>query len=707
MHPLKWLRRAAACLLVLTCSHVPIGAQAVPGSNLFLEAPEADRAAPPAATLRERFVRPRFDLFEADLSRELSTRRDRQLALNLFSDAAFTATLDRVTIESNEAFVWLGHLEGRISGTVTIAVRAGVMSGELRTATALYEIRFVGDGTHVVRQVDPATFPPDAEPLQVTLDPAELDRAASQPLADDGSLIDVMVVYTPAARIGAGGTAGIESLIDLAIANTNTSYANSAVIQRVRLVHKSEIAYTEVDFNSDLYSLTGTADGVLDNVHAMRDAFRADLVALVRQQDVALCGLAWLMSANSTASAPYGFSVNSYSCIAGNLTLAHEMGHNMSLNHDSATPPGPFPYTYGRGYNNGTVRDIMAVSSSVPRRQNFSNPAVNFVGSAMPSGTADRNGALALDNTRLAVANFREGAPAESDYNGDGMSDVLWRNNAGQTVMWLMSGNAVVGGGSLAPADASWRIVGNGDHNGDGKADVLWRHTTGTAVIWFMNGTAIVGGGGVATVDASYKIVGTGDFNADGRADILWRHDSGTVTIWLMSGIQIIGGGQVASVDPAWQISSTGDQNGDRRADILWRHTSGTTTVWLMNGTQIIGGGALADVDSSWRIVGTADYNADGRADILWRHTSGQIGMWFMDGSQVLSGSVFGAADPSWQVVGRGKYDASQWPDILWRHSSGQAAIWFMNGTAVLAGFGIGTTMDPTWQVVDPGQPFP
>jgi peptidyl-Asp metalloendopeptidase len=260
----------------------------MPGSDLFLDEPAADGPASAATALRERLVRPRFDLFEADHSREPSARRDRQLVMNLFPDVVFTAVLDRVTIESLESFVWLGHFEGPVPGTVTIAVRSDVMSGEIRTSTALYEIRFVGNGTHVVRQVDPATFPPEMEPRRVSLDLLDLDRAPSQVLADDGSFIDVMIVYTPAARIGAGGTAAIESLIDLAIANTNTSYANSAVIQRVRLVHKTEIAYTEVDFDSDLTSLTNAADGVMDNVHALRNSYRADLVALVIN-NTALC----------------------------------------------------------------------------------------------------------------------------------------------------------------------------------------------------------------------------------------------------------------------------------------------------------------------------------------------------------------------------------------------------------------------------------
>jgi hypothetical protein len=201
----------------------------------------------------------------------------------------------------------------------------------------------------------------------------------------------------------------------------------------------------------------------------------------------------------------------------------------------------------------------MAISTTgVPRRQNFSNPAVNFVGTAMPSGTADRNGTLALDNTRLAVSNFRIGAEAEGDYNGDGKSDILWRQTSGATTIWLMGGPAILSANGVATVDSSWQIVGNGDHNGDGRADLLWRHASGTVVTWLMNGTAIIGGGTVSTVESSYQIVGTGDYNGDSRSDILSRYSSGDVVVWFMSGTTALSGGGIGTVDATWQIVDPG-----------------------------------------------------------------------------------------------------------------------------------------------------
>ena len=62
---------------------------------------------------------------------------------------------------------------------------------------------------------------------------------------DDGSVIDVMVVYTPLVRRREGGRAVVEALIDLFVAETNQANANSGVTHRVRLVLREEVDYIE------------------------------------------------------------------------------------------------------------------------------------------------------------------------------------------------------------------------------------------------------------------------------------------------------------------------------------------------------------------------------------------------------------------------------------------------------------------------------
>ena len=85
----------------------------------------------------------------------------------------------------------------------------------------------------------------------------------------------------------------------------------------------------------------------------------------------------------------------------------------------------------------------------------------------------------------------------------------------------------------------SWSVVGQRDFNGDGKTDLLWRNTNGDLAIWLMNGTQVSSGVDLGNVPTSWTVAGTGDFNGDGKGDILWRDTSGNVAIWLMNGTSI------------------------------------------------------------------------------------------------------------------------------------------------------------------------
>ena len=93
--------------------------------------------------------------------------------------------------------------------------------------------------------------------------------------ADAMSSIDILVVYTPAARKIAGGDAEIEAHIDLMIAETNQVYIDSGVNQRVALVAREEVEYTESgSTETDLTRLKSATDGYMDEVHAIRDPVR-------------------------------------------------------------------------------------------------------------------------------------------------------------------------------------------------------------------------------------------------------------------------------------------------------------------------------------------------------------------------------------------------------------------------------------------------
>lgn len=115
--------------------------------------------------------------------------------------------------------------------------------------------------------------------------------SAAQPLppptprADDGSIIDVMVLYTQNAHAIAGESdAQAVAMISSAVTGVNQAFSTAGVMTQLNVVAYQPVFYLEQvneDFHADLNNLTGPSDGYLDEIHALRDYYAADLVVLV------------------------------------------------------------------------------------------------------------------------------------------------------------------------------------------------------------------------------------------------------------------------------------------------------------------------------------------------------------------------------------------------------------------------------------------
>jgi hypothetical protein len=422
----------AAVVLLMT---LPAGSLASPQEaqeppRLFVAAPEGsslERGAQPP-TVRSRIVQVNFALLEGS--------SPRRLALNLFEDLVLDALLEEVDELPGGGRAWRGRIEGVSLSQVVLVQRGEVLAGDVFLPDAVYQVRPASGGLHAVSQIDQAAFPPELESVAVPpageATPRETVSAAP---ADDGSIIDVLVVYTPAARLAAGGTAAMLAEIDLAVAETNTSYGNSQVSQRLHLARAFEVDYLEsgsmVD-PGDLGYLQRTDDPYLNAVHTLRDTYGADAVVLIVHYSAAdYCGVAYQLAANVE---PYfeawAFAVVELTCATGNLSFGHELGHNMGANHDWYVSISLDRFSYSHGYFNidARWRTIMsyddvcqAASVNCNRIPYWSNPYVYYGGSPMgiPGGTSttcslgtpepgcDADNHRTLNETAYTVANFR------------------------------------------------------------------------------------------------------------------------------------------------------------------------------------------------------------------------------------------------------------------------------------------------------------
>ncbi len=408
------MRTQSSCLVV-AATLFGIAGTAIGTPDVFV--PQIDASMPPSG---ETVIRARPISPDASVLRTMA--QGDAVTLNLFADLSPDARIERVDRNSEDSFTWSGTLldaKGSASeGRFVLSYEQGTVMGAVWTqAGETFEVRSDQFGRLWAVELETKAFPPcetGAEHEVHAGDDVDPALLAGTPCPDDGSIIDVLVVYTPAARNAMGGTNAAIATANAAIAATNTAYTASLVNSQVRLVYVGEIAYNEGSgFSQDLGRLRDTNDGFMDEVHQLRDQHKADMVALLNDNSGA-CGIGYLMTNLSNGFASNAFSVTDWSCAVGNLTFTHELGHNQGCAHDHDNAGNAvFSYSYGHRWNstNGNqYRSVMSYSpgSRVPR---MSNPNVLYIGAptGVPSGQPrPAENARSINNAAQVIAGWRQ-----------------------------------------------------------------------------------------------------------------------------------------------------------------------------------------------------------------------------------------------------------------------------------------------------------
>ena len=327
------------------------------------------------------------------------------------------------TSDTRSGYALSGRVANDPFSAVNIVVNGRSVAGNIRRRGKLHTIRSAGAG-YYVQTLDSSTLPRceldqlgelGREPAEVPIpqSPAVASAAQDDGARDDGTEVDLLVVYTSSGRRSAGGHQGIRTFMELLVQETNQAYRDSDVRQQIRLVAATEVDYDLREFTADvaLDHLAGKSDGHMEEVHQLRDLYAADLVLLYRPFGGGIARLPQYPYAATAES--LGFSVSNWH------VFAHELGHNMGLLHHRSDHSGNLPYPYSHGYrfrykgaHHGT---IMASSEDLLR---FSNPRQRFPNdlgvplgvpgdtpTSSPYGPADA--ARSLNETAAAIANYR------------------------------------------------------------------------------------------------------------------------------------------------------------------------------------------------------------------------------------------------------------------------------------------------------------
>ena len=259
-----------------------------------------------------------------------------RLLLNVRDGVRLNVVVDR-TAPSRWGYSLSGRVAGRSAGFVTLVVHEEAVAGSIWTPNSAYELSYLGGGVHALRDVTRAP-PPLCGGSPAKLPEWEVTAQDGAQDGAEGSVVDILVVWTPAAEeYYGGGESQVISQIDITIASTNDAFERSGAFVSLRLVGAERVDYLEDEstewltaLGTDLSRLANPDDGHMDQVHDRRDTLGADLV--------------YLLTARGSGLASGGSFA-----VGGARVFAHEVGHNFGIRHERYEQryTGLSPYEHG------------------------------------------------------------------------------------------------------------------------------------------------------------------------------------------------------------------------------------------------------------------------------------------------------------------------------------------------------------------------
>lgn len=392
--------------------------------------------------------------------------KETSVTVNISNGTSIVITQQKLVERGSNRFSWFGTVAEYPISSVNIVVNGDMVSANFRFGGDLYSIWPLGEGVHALTHEDGSRFMDHNEDSYKQLPTYDMKNGPQERRLDGGSSEN----YIPAARDmeeegfrgGApdckirllvaftddvdAANADPRGQIQLAIDNYNNSSSNSEVNFDVEVARIVEVSYAESGvFSTDRNRFRNTADGFMDNIHDLRQLYDADYCQLVVQSVNAGegCGLAYGIGVTYADA----FCASKYSCIAGNLTFAHEYAHLHGCRHDTYVDNTNTPFSYGHGHVNlaDQWRTVMSYNdfcednaSSCTRIQWWSTPDVNVSAGwgGDPAGVAgvSKNEA-ALDNTEVTVSGWEAMNTNKSVYDPDIIYDDEEGNFEGLTTV--------------------------------------------------------------------------------------------------------------------------------------------------------------------------------------------------------------------------------------------------------------------------------
>ncbi len=371
----------------------------------------------------------------------------RRLSLRLFDDIQLKVHAIRTTTREDGKVLWQGKVDDKPLSSVSLIASRHQLTGNIRTNGNVYQLRTRADGSLAIidmrakaqRGTDVA-HPPQLRHAGASdtlgYNPELPNYSPNQQGFNLNNEVKVLVYYTDEAL---AAIPDLLDVIELEFADTNQAFANSEIDASVSIAAKLPIDEAILHGQYPLDPLY-LRSGVFTRLNQLRNHYGADAVHLYTRDIEGACGVAYFSAYPSGyTSRRLAVGVTAAVC-TGNLTTAHELGHNFGADHDRyVNDGGNANYNYGYSDLTRRFKTIMAYGdecADANKRctsiRHFSNPNVNY--NTAPTGIA-ASSPNAADNAKML--NFT--APSVANYYGVGaptITSVTQGNAASMTLNW-------------------------------------------------------------------------------------------------------------------------------------------------------------------------------------------------------------------------------------------------------------------------------
>jgi hypothetical protein len=351
----------------------------------------------------------------AEFNKSLLVSNQTFFTIHLSNFQTITVEKSKFIQRSTNKYSWFGHIKGKPDNKINFSIVNGSISGSIYSDWGVFEIVALGNNRVKMAQLITENFEECDGAIEAPINTVnEISMQSTNHKINGGAArtLDVLIFYSNDTLDALGTHESVESIAQASIDNMNTALENSLLmsgIDKVRLLATLALDRDESgDSSTELNWLRNDS-----TVKSLRNSYGADLVSMISATTG--CGIGYVMRSPGPGFSESAYQVTRYTCAVGNLTMAHEFGHNLGLEHNpensSAWPSsGSYPYSFAH-YHDGSYRTVMSYSNSCTmgcgRRMYYSNPDVTYL--ELPTGIVDKNdNTRSLEQTTLFAVDFRQ-----------------------------------------------------------------------------------------------------------------------------------------------------------------------------------------------------------------------------------------------------------------------------------------------------------